>query len=186
MNLQTLTKFFITATHDNWVQGKITPTWGLAHRELIYKKKPFNDPITMAKWRQHGHYYENNTGDLIDYKDLPPWVLPIAEQTGLNDLGASLFRMTTGCILPIHQDTYSLYKQFHNIQHNRVMRIVVFLEDWQSGHYLEIDGAPITGWSAGDWVGWNYDTPHLAANLGMTDRYTMQITGTYELPGQGK
>jgi hypothetical protein len=45
---------------------------------------------------------------------------------------------------------------------------------------LEIDGNPITKWSAGDWVGWNYDTQHLAANIGMTDRYTMQITGTYE------
>ena len=60
------------------------------------------------------------------------------------------------------------------------MRIIVFLEDWQSGHYLEINGEPIIEWSAGDWVGWNYDTPHLAANIGMTDRYTMQITGTYE------
>ena len=180
MNLQTLTKFSISATHDSWCEGKITPTWALAHRELDYRNKPFNDNITLTQWIYHGHRYEKYTGDLVDYKDLPAWVLPIAEQTGLKNIGASLYRMTPGCILPSHKDTYSLYKQINNITHNRIMRIVVFLEDWSSGHYLEINGNPITEWSAGDWVGWNYDTPHLAANIGMSDRYTMQITGTYE------
>jgi hypothetical protein len=54
---------------------------------------------------------------------------------------------------------------------------VIFLEDWQSGHYFEIDGTPITAWSAGDVITWRYDVPHVAANVGMTDRYTLQITG---------
>jgi hypothetical protein len=137
----------------------------------------------MTQWVARGHRYERYTGDLIDYKDLPSWVLPIAEQTGLKQLGASLYRMNTGCILPVHSDTYSLYKHFYGIQHNRIMRIVVFLEDWSSGHYLEVDGNPVVGWSAGDWVGWNYNCPHMAANIGNTDRYTMQITGTYEVSG---
>ena len=57
---------------------------------------------------------------------------------------------------------------------------MVFLEDWRSGHIMEVDDQQLTGWKAGDWVGWRYDTPHLAANLGTTDRYTLQITGTYE------
>jgi hypothetical protein len=30
---------------------------------------------------------------------------------------------------------------------------------------------------AGDVVVWPYDTPHMAANMGLIPRYTLQITG---------
>ena len=180
MNLQTLTKFNITATQGNWARGRIDPTWGQKHTELDYTNKPFNDDLALARWRHAGHRYEKYTGEIIDFKDLPDWVMPIASSTGLSNIGASLYKMSPGCILPTHGDTYSLYKKFHDITHNRIMRIVVFLEDWQSGHYLEVDGKPITEWVAGNWIAWDNNTEHLAANLGITDRYTMQITGTYD------
>ena len=179
MNLPTLTKFFTTATHDRWSQGLIHPGWNKLHQDLEYANKPFNDDVTVAEWRGYGLDFNKYTGDIIDYPDLPEWVLPIAEQTGLDNIGASLYRMNPGCILPNHSDTYQLYKKFHNITHNRIFRVIVFLEEWASGHYFEVDGTPITGWQAGYWVGWHYDTPHLASNLGITNRYTMQITGTY-------
>jgi hypothetical protein len=35
----------------------------------------------------------------------------------------------------------------------------------------------VTEWQAGDVVEWTYDTPHLAANMGIDPRYTLQITG---------
>ena len=53
----------------------------------------------------------------------------------------------------------------------------MFLEDWQSGHYLELKGKPVTGWQAGFTPVWAYDAPHMAANIGATPRYTLQITG---------
>jgi hypothetical protein len=62
-------------------------------------------------------------------------------------------------------------------QEYRIRRALVLLEDWKSGHYLEIQGKPVVGWKAGDVVEWVYDTPHMAANLGLEDRYTLQITG---------
>jgi hypothetical protein len=58
-----------------------------------------------------------------------------------------------------------------------VVRIIVFLEDWASGHYLEMNKTPILNWKAGDWVCWRSDFLHLAANIGKTDRYTLQLTG---------
>ena len=167
--------------HDNgiWFTGRIDPEFG-DFKNLTYTNKPFNDNQTLNNWRGIGHHYDKYTGELIDFKNLPDWVMPIAESTGMSMIGASLYKMTPGCILPTHSDTYQLYKQFHNIKHNRIRRIVVFLEDWQSGHYLEVNGNALTDWRAGDWVGWDYDCPHLAANIGSTDRYTMQITGVYE------
>ena len=167
--------------HDKglWFTGRIDPEFG-EFKNLNYENKPFNDTNTLHNWRAKGHHYDKYTGELVDFKNLPDWVMPIAESTGMSMIGASLYKMTPGCILPLHRDTYQLYKDFHKITHTRIRRIVVFLEDWQSGHYLEVNGNALTDWKAGDWAGWNYDCEHLAANLGNTDRYTMQITGVYE------
>ena len=54
------------------------------------------------------------------------------------------------------------------------------MEDWQSGHVFEIEKQPIVEWRAGDYVVWKNDTLHLAANVGKTSRYTLQITGVIE------
>ena len=65
-----------------------------------------------------------------------------------------------------------LFRSEHNIK-----RAVVFLEDWASGHYFEYSGNPLLQWPAGQVVEWDYDEPHMAANIGETPRYTLQITG---------
>jgi hypothetical protein len=53
----------------------------------------------------------------------------------------------------------------------------VFLEDWKSGHYFEGNDVAKVNWRAGDVVEWQYDASHMAANLGLEPRYTLQITG---------
>jgi hypothetical protein len=53
----------------------------------------------------------------------------------------------------------------------------VFLEDWQSGHYAEYNNQPYVNWKAGDCVYWQYDLSHMAANIGISPRFTLQITG---------
>jgi hypothetical protein len=60
---------------------------------------------------------------------------------------------------------------------NTIYRALILLEDWKSGHYLEAMGVPYTDWTAGTVVEWSYDTPHMAANIGLEPRYTLQITG---------
>ena len=87
--------------------------------------------------------------------------------------------MNTGTILPTHGDLYKKYIEIFQLQgrERSIHRAVIFLEDWKPGHYLECDGEPITKWHAGDGVIWQYDTPHLAANMGLEPRYTLQITG---------
>ena len=41
----------------------------------------------------------------------------------------------------------------------------------------KINEDPYVEWAAGETVIWQNNTQHLAANMGMTDRYTLQITG---------
>ena len=98
---------------------------------------------------------------------------------GWQDIGTSYYRMDTGTVLPEHSDRYVKYIDLFNLhkQEHQIRRAIVFLEEWSSGHYSECAGEPYVNWHAGDVIEWQYDTPHLAANLGLTPRYTLQITG---------
>jgi hypothetical protein len=86
--------------------------------------------------------------------------------------------MSTAEILPIHFDIYSYYKKIGKLGPDiDIFRTIVMLDDWRSGHYFEIDGQSFSNWKAGDWFTWANDTPHMAANIGVDPRYTLQITG---------
>jgi hypothetical protein len=86
--------------------------------------------------------------------------------------------MPPGTVLPEHGDTYTKFKEIHKVKNTTIIRIIVFLKDWQQGHYMEMNGEPVLKWRAGDWVCWSDGFLHTAANVGKTNRYTLQITGT--------
>ena len=163
------------STFRNW--------WGDQHRNLQYIHEPFNDEKSVNKWRALGYTQERFTGNMYDMRfDEPEWIKPFRDIFKWDHLGWSVYQMPPGIILPNHQDTYARFRKIHNITDaETIMRAVVFLEDWQSGHYLEINGKSITDWRAGDYIAWSNDTPHLAANMGETDRYTLQMTGVINL-----
>jgi hypothetical protein len=84
-----------------------------------------------------------------------------------------------GVVGPLHVDHYSYYNDLYNVtDDNEIIRVILFLQDWKSGHYFEVENIGIVNWSAGDWVGFDLPTPHALANIGSKNRYTLQITGT--------
>ena len=98
---------------------------------------------------------------------------------GWNNIGTSYYKMMPGTILPTHSDLYKKYVSVFGLhgKESNIKRAIVFLEHWQPGHYAEYCDTPFTNWQAGDTVEWDYDTPHMAANVGSVPRYTLQITG---------
>lgn len=160
----------------------IPPHWDDQYKDLEYITEPFNDSISTERWLAQG-YANKFVGDMCDMRSTQPvwndYFIGYFTQLGWKDIGTSYYRMGTGTILPEHGDLYKKYIEIFKLQgqEHKIHRAVIFLEDWQSGHYLECDGEPIAGWRAGDGVVWQYDTPHLAANMGTTPRYTLQITG---------
>ena len=149
-----------SVTNNAWAQGHVDPWWDLRHRDLKYIKEQFN------------HTYDMSNAE-------PDWIQTFRQIFPFERFSWSLYRMIPGSVLPAHKDTYDRFKLVHGLEttHN-VVRTIVFLEDWASGHYLEMNGRPFTGWRAGDWVSWRDDFLHLTANMGQTDRYTLQLTGT--------
>jgi hypothetical protein len=160
----------------------IEPFWDDSFKQLDYAVEAFNNPNDIAQWMEQG-YPGKFTGAMCDMRrPQPVWnamFVKYFKRLGWQDIGTSYYRMSSGTILPVHQDTYKRYIELFDLKgrEHTVHRAIVFLEDWASGHYLEIDNEPVTKWKAGDVVVWCYDTPHMAANMGLTPRYTLQITG---------
>ena len=166
------------AINNTWARGHIDPWWGLHHRELNYFQESFNDPGTLSEWRSLGYTQKKFTGDMYDMRmPEPEWMRGFDRQFPFENLSWSVYRMTPGCVLPTHSDTYSKFREIYAVPvQATVVRVIVFLEDWRSGHYFEGVQVPVTQWRAGDVIEWTYDAPHMAANLGLEPRYTLQIT----------
>lgn len=156
--------------------------WDDKFKRLTYISEPFNDPDTVQLWQTQG-YTNKICGELCDMRHtLPVWAdrfINIYSALGWKDIGIAFYRMSTGTVMPVHSDLYRRYITLFDLQghEHTIKRALLLLEDWKSGHYLEVDGRAYTNWRAGDVVEWMYNTPHMAANLGLEDRYTLQITG---------
>jgi len=162
---------------------KINPDLIGEFKNLNYSpRRQFPDDETVNKWKEIGHLYVNYTGFLIEeYKGLPEWCYNVlngvSEKFKISNAKLCLYCMTPGTIMPEHKDTYPVYKKILNIDDpNKLCRILVFLDDWKSGHYFEVDDDPIVNWNKGDCCMWIGEAPHIAANIGRENRYTLQIT----------
>lgn len=156
--------------------------WDDEFKSLDYIQEPFNDWEDVQQWLAQG-YQSKICGAMADMRGRQPsWnhrFIEYYSNLGWKNIGTSYYRMTSGTVMPVHQDRYVKYINLFGLQHqeHNIRRAVVMLEDWSPGHYLEIMGEPLVKWSAGTVVEWIYDTPHMAANIGLEARYTLQITG---------
>jgi hypothetical protein len=94
----------------------------------------------------------------------------------LEDSVYAFAKYTPGLILPWHRDKYPTYARNKKVEVKDIVRIMIFLHDPAPGHQLWIEDRYCTG-PAGTWFSWQGSTKHMAANLGETDRYVIQITG---------
>ena len=89
----------------------------------------------------------------------------------------SIMKQSPGQTLPSHEDTFYKFATEHDVDPYACCRVNIFLEDWQSGHYFEINEQSVLHWKRGDAIIIERDEPHLSGNMGMTTKYTMQVTG---------
>ena len=163
------------------LDGHINPTWTKADLEAVnFLFDQADDEFTRTH-ADAGHnpesfgLFAHTTGD---YGLIPRWANDVKKQFALRKTVPVIQKFTPGKYLPIHRDYYENYIKLNGIKKtDKIYRIIIFLEDWQPGHILDINGTIYNSWRAGDYVGFYYDTPHAAYNLGITDRYTLVITG---------
>jgi len=169
-------------TTHSYHRYQLYPFWDAEYKTLDYIYEDFNDIESIQLWTNQG-YANKFVGAMCDMRSpQPSWnsrFIEIFAGMGWQDIGTSYYCMSTGTILPTHGDLYLKYVELFNLQgrEHTIRRAIVLLEDWKSGHCLEIIGRPITDWKAGTVIEWTGNTPHMAANIGLENRYTLQITG---------
>ena len=121
---------------------QLYPFWDNEYTALNYIQETFNDSALVVTWQQQG-YMPKFTGDMCDMRGpQPTWnqrFIDIFEGQGWKDIGTSYYRMNTGTVLPTHGDLYLKYIEVFDLKgrEHTIRRAIVFLEDWQPGHYAE-------------------------------------------------
>jgi len=178
-------QLFTTVTHVtskySYGFGHIDLPWtDNQHRDLSYTHEPFNNPDDVERWQQSGYTHRDYTGNMYDMRnEWPEWfdMEPFQAEFNWQHLSWSFYQMTTGTILPEHVDTFKRFQELHKDHPGTIHRGLVLLEDWKPGHVLTIANEQMPQWKAGDCIWWEHDVPHLAANIGYDNRYTLQLTG---------
>ncbi len=164
----------------DYVHGHIDPFW----TDEDFKNLPYSEATKarLEEWISMGYpEYINFYG--LDYNNsnpMPEFVSNFSEIfSNICNITYSFYKMTTVTIMPRHIDYFTAYKKIFGVEDN-IIRILVMLEDWKPGHYLEIDDKGIVNWKAGDFFAWRSHVPHAASNIGeeSNPRYTLQITAT--------
>ena len=159
-------------------RGHLLRTWDTNYRDYTYTRQPLQN-YELAGWREAGYTHTHFSGCMYDStNEMPDWVNKLADDLGLNNPGFVFYRMQTGEIMPNHVDHFQTYKRIFNAKLEDIRRAVILLEDWKPGHYLEVDHKAYVNWHGGDYIMWSPEVDHAASNIGVEDRYTLQITGT--------
>jgi|TARA_E500000178_G_scaffold279251_1_gene278982 hypothetical protein len=176
-------------TYSDWnnKQGTIPVKWSPDHYESLpwYEHPDKRQGFTTPK--DNYDIYGDRIGCLIPKfeevgkgvfipEDVDKIFGNVLAQFDLRDSVYAFAKYTPGLILPWHRDNYPTYARNKKAEVKDIVRIMVFLHDPAPGHQLWIEDRYCTG-PAGSWYSWQGATKHMAANLGETDRYVIQITG---------
>ncbi|NBP57808.1 hypothetical protein EBU71_14980, partial [bacterium] len=161
-----------------YTTGHIEPFWDESFKNFSYSKKEI-EKSEIDTWVSQGYdYVKSFSGSLYSNNNpMPSWVSNLDNHFGLKNQTYCFYVMKTLEIMPTHTDKYHRYQELFNCPANKVYRVILMLEDWKPGHYFEMAGKGYVNWRAGDYFKWNNDCPHGSANIGIENRYTLQITG---------
>jgi hypothetical protein len=163
-----------------WWRGHVGKFWDDSYKNFPYIRQPITDD-EVKQWIDMGYdCVKSFTGVMYDNRNpMPKWIETFeCIFPNYGDLTYTFYKMQTLEIMPVHSDHYNTYRRIYGVESKNVLRILVMLEDWKPGHYLEVEGTGIVNWIAGDYFVWRDDCPHAASNIGIEDRYTLQITCT--------
>lgn len=157
--------------------GIIKNTWP-EEFNFPWVRQPLKKEETET-WDNKGYKVKNYSGLMYDNKNpMPDWIKEIGNSFHyLQNKTYTLYKMETCDIMPTHIDHFETYCRLFDVSKIQIRRAIVFLKDWSPGHYFEISGKGFSSWSKGEYVLWDCDEPHAAANIGIEPRYTLQITG---------
>lgn len=168
------------------MQGHITPTWDLRYiQELSYTLSNYNskkfNAINDLVDPNDADRYNTSLWQIRDQENVPEFSFIHTMFPWIKNKKCQVNKLTPGNVVPRHRDVYKFYNETFNIFDNsKIFRVLIMVEDWKPGQYIEIENQGFTNWKSGNWIGFYLTDLHLTANLGVDERYAIQITGTIE------
>ncbi len=151
-----------------FLENKHEQSWSTLsyHQEQEKTKLPasfsdHNTLINQVSWNK----------DKLDYDSLGALL-------GMRVERVATIKQQPGQCLPWHNDHfYQIVKNNPTVDKSRIVRANIFLEDWKIGHILQIEQNVISHWKKGNGYMWSAGVYHLSGNLGLEDKYTLQVSG---------
>jgi len=160
----------------------IDPHWDIKDYKILdYKLDKHKDNKDNQQYINAGHlpqsltlynYFEPNPmPDSIDYIK--------SHFSNFTNISVAVNYFKPGQYMPFHYDRFTAYKNYYNIKQNcDVHRYMIMLEAHQQGQMLQINNTIHNNWIAGSIFGWRNNDKHTFFNLGVDDRYAVQLTAT--------
>lgn len=145
--------------------------------------KPFTHDMDQAELRhlnlQEDHVFFDNVKPATNILDM----IRMAFCFDATKYGGGFHIQKPGMMFPYHVDEIPGVKD-NQIDHEfdkhpeKIARLEIMVYDWQPGHVWSYGNTYWKQWKAGDiaWHNWR-DIPHGTANIGRSDRATLQVTG---------
>lgn len=162
------------------MNARIDPQWNIQdYIDLRYNQDTVDDTY-LNNFLDAGH----NRNQMCLYNYFEPQVMPASVNyikskfNFLNNLTAAINLVLPGQYMPLHRDLYARWRHIHKITGtDKIMRIIVMLEDNERGQLLQIENDIYNNWKAGDWFSWTSDAEHAVYNFSTKNRYAIQLTG---------
>lgn len=74
-----------------------------------------------------------------------------------------------------HVDNFDGHPSGYGVK--ELARVIIHLQDWQYGQFIQWGNRVITNWQAGDSIAYDHNIPHGTANASRHKRYSLRITG---------
>lgn len=157
------------------IKGKIEVTWAKTDYESLPWQENNNHMDKIISSVDTKPY---NVGVFMCHeKDLLEKFYNAVSRFELEKKVIAVNKQCPGQVLPFHSDKYETYKKRNSVsEDDTVQRVIIFLHDPKPGHQLWIEDEICTG-TAGSYFAWQDETRHMSANLGLEDRYILQLTG---------
>lgn len=107
-----------------------------------------------------------------------PKLYRIVESIPLDQKQSWLTKQKPGQWIPVHSDLLASAGFSEKDCVERGQRILVFVSEWQPGHFVGFGNRILSQWEPGDIVTWPaHKYPHSTANTSHSDAYRLRISG---------
>ena len=140
--------------------------------------KSFVFPHTSSAGQRdsfHSNYSKPNNDLPQAFDNEIPNYQMFSQVLGLDNIAVSWTSIEPGQAIPIHQDAFYKLRQQHSVGVEQCVRFLIFLQDWELGHFVEFKDFELTRWANGDVYKFDYQAIHCAANASNSRFITCQV-----------